>query len=325
MGVAYGIKVSGMDNEYVQITHMAMSSLTLTKRPGIFWVDYFPFLRHVPAWVPGATGRKLSNFAKPLVYAMRDRPYAAVKSDYLNGTAEPSIARMMMEALDAGYSDNMDLYSEQEQIKKDALGVAYAGGFETSSSATLVFFLAMAMYPDVQKKAQAELDRVIGEGRLPSFEDYQSLPYIQAVILEILRWMPVVPMGVVHRVMVEDEYKGYRIPKGALMIPNVWAMAHDPKDYPCPEQFNPERFITDGTLDTNVRDPSTIAFGFGRRVCPGRHLAKDTLFLTIASTLYVYDIEAALDEERKPYALRAEQTTAFLSQVFLFYYCREWY
>ncbi len=75
------------------------------------------------------------------------------------------------------------------------------------------------MYPDVQKKAQAELDRVIGEGRLPSFEDYQSLPYIQAVILEILRWMPVVPMGVVHRVMVEDEYKGYRIPKGALMIP----------------------------------------------------------------------------------------------------------
>ncbi len=83
MGVAYGIKVSGMDNEYVQITHMAMSSLTLTKRPGIFWVDYFPFLRHVPAWVPGATGRKLSNFAKPLVYAMRDRPYAAVKSDYV--------------------------------------------------------------------------------------------------------------------------------------------------------------------------------------------------------------------------------------------------
>ncbi len=84
---------------------------------------------------------------------------------------------------------------------------------------TLVFFLAMAMYPDAQKKAQAELDRVLGSGRLPTFEDRDSLPYVEAIILESIRWMPAVPLGVSHRIFVEDEYKGYRIPKGTTIIP----------------------------------------------------------------------------------------------------------
>lgn len=77
----------------------------------------------------------------------------------------------------------------------------------------------MALRPDVQKKAQAELDSVLGPGKLPTFEDRESLPYVEAVILESIRWMPAVPLGVSHRVLVEDEYKGYRIPKGSIIIP----------------------------------------------------------------------------------------------------------
>ncbi len=75
------------------------------------------------------------------------------------------------------------------------------------------------MYPHVQRKAQAELDRVVGEERLPSFDDYQALPYVQAIVLETLRWMPALPMGNGHRVLVDDEYKGYHIPKESLIIP----------------------------------------------------------------------------------------------------------
>ncbi|PSR93709.1 hypothetical protein PHLCEN_2v4604 [Hermanssonia centrifuga] len=123
----------------------------------------------------------------------------------------------------------------------------------------------MAMYPDAQKKAQAELDRVLGSGRLPTFEDRDSLPYVEAIILESIRWMPAVPLGVSHRIFVEDEYKGYRIPKGTTIIPNAWAMLHNPDDFPSPEEFNPDRFIKNGSLDVKVQDPSTIAFGFGRR------------------------------------------------------------
>lgn len=77
----------------------------------------------------------------------------------------------------------------------------------------------MAMYPSVQEKAQRELDRVVGSARLPVWEDGESLPYIQALIRESLRWIPNIPMGVPHRVLVEDEYKGYRIPQGSMIIP----------------------------------------------------------------------------------------------------------
>ncbi len=234
----------------------------------------------------------------------------------------------------------------------------------------------MAMYPDVQKKAQGELDRVLGSGRLPTFEDRDNLPYIEAIILESIRWMPAVPLGVSHRVLTEDLYKGYRISKGSVIIPvirailhlnsmlnfrvlqmsqNAWsvysfhlklafglpwiafgrAMLHNPDDYPCPEQFNPDRFIKDSSLDREVLDPSVIAFGFGRRsvlwsnnyfstkiwffcagrVCPGRYLAKDTLYLTLASILCVYEILPAIDKMGKPVQLSAQQTTGFLSWV----------
>lgn len=83
-------------------------------------------------------------------------------------------------------------------------------------------FLAMVTHPDVQRKAQQELDMMIGPDRLPEFSDRDSLPYINAVVKEVIRWHSVVPLGVSHRVMEEDEYKGYRIPTGTILVPNAW-------------------------------------------------------------------------------------------------------
>lgn len=79
--------------------------------------------------------------------------------------------------------------------------------------------VAMASFPDVQKKAQAELDRVVGPHRLPDFEDLKSLTYIRAIVMETLRWLPVNPFGIPHTTTADDEYKGYHIPKGAMCIP----------------------------------------------------------------------------------------------------------
>ncbi len=77
----------------------------------------------------------------------------------------------------------------------------------------------MAMSPAIQKKAQEELALVVGPGRLPTFEDYKDLPYIQAIILECTRWLPVLPLGLAHRVTVDDHYGGYLIPKGTAIVP----------------------------------------------------------------------------------------------------------
>lgn len=76
----------------------------------------------------------------------------------------------------------------------------------------------MAMYPEVQMKAQAELDRVVGSSRLPDFNDLASLTYIKAVMMETLRWIPTTPLGIAHCLTADDEYNGYHIPKGTIVI-----------------------------------------------------------------------------------------------------------
>ena len=141
------------------------------------------------------------------------------------------------------------------------------------------------MHPDVQEKAQQELDEVIGSNRLPVFADRASLPYVDAILRECLRWQPVAPIGVAHKPVTDDEYRGYLIPKDAIVMVNQWytrhqsltpsgsslgfssirALLHDPETYPDPESFIPDRFIENGKLNPNVKDPKTIVFGFGRR------------------------------------------------------------
>lgn len=85
--------------------------------------------------------------------------------------------------------------------------------------------LAMTMYPDVQSKAQSELDRVLGQNQLPSFEDQDSLPYLAAVLKEVQRYFVVVPLGVPHMLEKDDEYRGYHLPGGSVVMANTWCVA----------------------------------------------------------------------------------------------------
>jgi len=123
----------------------------------------------------------------------------------------------------------------------------------------------MALHPEVMEKAQEELDRVVGKGRLPDFSDRDSLPYIDALVKELLRWNPPLPIAVPKRVMQDDVYRGYFIPAGATVIQNVWAIFRDPNIYPDPEAFNPDRFLKDGKINPLVFNPEDRVFGAGRR------------------------------------------------------------
>lgn len=100
-------------------------------------------------------------------------------------------------------------------------GVLLEGGTDTSVMQLHSFVLAMLLHPDAQKAAQQEIDRVCGD-RLPTAEDEPSLPYVRACVKEAFRWLPVAVMGLPHSNTVEDEYKGYRIPKASTIVTNVW-------------------------------------------------------------------------------------------------------
>ena len=128
-----------------------------------------------------------------------------------------------------------------------------------------MFFLAMILNPKAMKKAQEELDRVVGKGELPGFHDKDNLPYIDALVKEVLRWSPPVPLVVPKRAMQDDIYRGYLILEGVIVFENVWAIFRDPNVYPNPEVFNPDRFLKDGKINPLVLDPEDRAFGTGRR------------------------------------------------------------
>lgn len=89
------------------------------------------------------------------------------------------------------------------------------------------FFLVMTLYPEVQRTAQEEIDRVIGTDRLPTFADRDSLPYVEAVVKEALRMHPIAPMGLPHVTTADDVCEGYLIPKGAMVLPNIWFVFFD--------------------------------------------------------------------------------------------------
>ncbi|CAL1701205.1 unnamed protein product [Somion occarium] len=310
--IVYDMDITDMNYDYVGVAQEAVRGLSLGGIPGAHWVEYMPILKYIPSWVPGARFKKLADYFRPFVEAMRNRPFDQIKQDIVDGNASPSIARTLIKRLQDQFAGT-HLEAEQEEIARNVTGVAYAAAADTTTSAAQSFLIAMSLYPDVQRKAQVELDHVVGSERLPDFSDHDDLVYIQAIALESMRWTVALPLGVPHKVTQDDEYNGFFIPKNTTVIANAWAMLHDPDDYPEPERFVPERFMKDGRLDPNVRSPLSIAFGFGRRICPGRHLSGASLFLTIASVLHTLNIRPILEEDGKPVDTSAMMSTGLVS------------
>ncbi|KAI0092441.1 cytochrome P450 [Irpex rosettiformis] len=308
LDIVYGLEIQSMDDEYLDIIAKASDSFAEGKALGRFWVDFIPWLKYLPPWIPGAASAKFGAQSRPIVEEMVERPFRDIQSGV---NQKPSMARKLFEKL----QQEPDLQRRESQLQhiKDSTGLAYIVGSDTTYCMIQTFFCAMAMSPDILKRAQKELETVVGPERLPTFEDSKDLPYIRAIILECLRWLPVTPLGMIHRLTTDDYYNGYFIPKGTVVVPNIWQMLRNPKDYPEPDKFNPNRFLKGGILNREIRDPSTLVFGFGRRICPGRHFSQDNAFLTIATVLHVFDIVPSLDENGNKLDPTPQMTTGILS------------
>ncbi|KAG9025529.1 hypothetical protein FRB95_010078 [Tulasnella sp. JGI-2019a] len=162
--------------------------------------------------------------------------------------------------------------------------------------------LAMLLYPKVQAKARAEIDRVIGDDRFPTFANKDSLPYLNAVLLETLRWHPIVPLGVPHRVTQDDVYEGRLIPAGATVFFNAWGILHDERHFPDPMTFNPDRYLeTKSAVNDDVSpiNPWDASFGYGRRVCLGIPVARTGLWIAMATILSAFEIRPKVDPVTK--------------------------
>jgi cytochrome P450 len=200
-----------------------------------------------------------------------------------------------------------------ETVIRQSGATMFSQGSAATVSAIRTFYLLMVLYPDVQTKAQAEIDSVLGD-RLPTFSDMDALPYINAIVKEVLRWSPIVPLAFPHQLEADDMYNGYLLPVGSVIVPNTWAILQDPATYPNPTAFDPTRFLTsDGKLDTTKNiDP---VFGYGRRLCPGKTYAMSMMYIAIATTLAAFDITKAVDEDGFHIKPSCEYTAGLLRYV----------
>ncbi|KAI9067057.1 cytochrome P450 [Trametes sanguinea] len=356
MAIGYDIEVQPEDDPYVQTAEEAVASIAETTNAGSYLVDVLPILKHVPEWFPGAGFKKQARIWHAAVDKLFNDPYTVCQERIAVGQLGECAAKGMIEA----FGKHPDDPEYTHTVIKSTLGSLYVGGADTTVSALGTFFLAMTLNHELVEKAQRQLDQVVGAHRLPDFRDQASLPYIEAIVRETLRWRPVVPLDVPHRLTEDDIYNGYYLPKGSLIVANAWyvtsrllnlrilrcfalpafsahlrwlagvqpimslayahcrrrlhrAILHDEKMYPDPERYNPDRFLLpDGTLNPAVRDPTTVAFGFGRRICPGRYMAVDSMWVTIACVLSLFDIRKAVDQDGKEITPDGEYIRGFL-------------
>ncbi|KAF9031818.1 cytochrome P450 [Hymenopellis radicata] len=298
MRIVYGHDVSSGRDEYVDLIEGVNADLNKAATPGNFLVDFIPLfffslVACFPRWFPGTGWMDTADRMRASVDEVLTKPMNLVREQLARGTARPSFV-----------SDEIDRGAYGEKLLAWTAEALYAGGADTVVSALGTFFLCMTLFPETQAKAQQELGSVIGNDALPTWEDRLRLPFVNALIKEVLRWAPVAPQALPHSASEDGEYNGCFIPKGTIVIPNIWAFTRDPSLYADPDQFRPERFLG----PSPQTDPHEFVFGFGRRVCPGVKLADSTLFLVVSNTLATLSIDKKLDPHGQPITPKVEYT-----------------
>ncbi|KAI1370438.1 putative cytochrome P450 [Hypoxylon crocopeplum] len=250
-------------------------------------MDCYPALQKIPKFLLPVC-RKAMDLDRRCISVFLDR-WLKGKKNVKDGTSMPCFCASLSQAQMAeGLSDELASY-----IAGDIVEAASS----TTSDELLGFLMAMVTHPDVQRRAQEEIELVVGTHRLPNLEDMESLPYIRGCVKETLRWMPTTALLVPHSPLKDDVYQNYIIPAGASVVLNVWALNMDPESWPNPHVFDPLRFKDDARSEQETAtssDPASLrhnyVFGAGRRLCQGIHIAERNLYLAMACLLWAFDI-----------------------------------
>ncbi|TVY21370.1 Cytochrome P450 monooxygenase psiH [Lachnellula arida] len=289
--VGYGVDINTVDHQWVDLSDAAGYATSHAGAPGGTIVDRFPPVRYLPDWLPGLRALKYAHDNKSAIVNMHEIPYqeGVTNSSFIHNLLEKYIS-----------NEKRDLPNEftLADIKGSAAAIIIAGS-DTTMTTLVVFILMMMCNQEVQKKAQAEVDAAIGSDRLPEFDDLEGLTYLNYTRLEVLRIAPLSPLGIPHRNLKDDEYKGMLIPKGSIIYQNVFAMHRDPDIYSNPYDFDPDRYIPKS--EGGRGEPYPVGnFGFGRRVCPGQYLANNTVSIVMATILSTLNIDWPVGPSGKP-------------------------
>ncbi|OTB02535.1 hypothetical protein M426DRAFT_62206 [Hypoxylon sp. CI-4A] len=294
----FGFRTSSYEDPNLKELMVVLKEFLLLAQTGLAaLMDFLPVLQMLPTWMLPTKQRAVKNHRRE--NALYRSHWDKTKADILSSDKpNPSFSVGLVRAQNKhGFDDDFAAY---------IAGTLLEAGTDTTANTLIWFVCAMLIFPEVQQRAREELDRVVGADRVPMPEDEPNLPYIRGCVKESLRWNATTIMGAIpHALTQEDHYMGFRLPKGSALVNNVYAIHADDARYPNARQFDPDRFkddkqnFYDSAVNPDVSKRDQFAFGAGRRICPGIHVADRSLFLGISRLLWAFDFKRPLDSNGK--------------------------
>ncbi|XP_056336786.1 cytochrome P450 2J2 [Danio aesculapii] len=285
--LTFGQRFDYNDEWYQEILRLDNQCVQLAGSPRVQLYNAFPKLLD---YLPGPHQKVFSNYKK-ITQSLKEE-IIRHKEDW-----DPANPRDFIDS----YLNEMEKKNSDpqagfniESLIISCLDIVEAGT-ETGATTLRWGLLYMIKFPEIQKKVQAEIDRVIGQSRQPCLDDRVNMPYTEAVLHEIQRFGDVVPLGFPKQAAVDTKIGNYFIPKGTSITTNLSSVLHDPNEWETPDTFNPGHFL-DKNGQFRKRD-AFMPFSAGKRACVGELLARNVLFLFFTSLLQQFTISKCPGEE----------------------------
>lgn len=297
--VSYGHRIDSLDADVIHQRFKFMHYSASLNVPGKYMVETIPALKYVPdilaPWKVDIKrhGREEAAANMALVDVVRsDLSRAKAQGEEI----PDSLCKLLLGLRER---EHIPLSDRDFSFIPASL---FGAGSDTTASTLCTAFLALVTHPEALKAAHDELDSIIGSSRTPNFDDESRLPYIKALVKEVLRWRPVAVLGGTPHASTEDDFfEDYFIPTGTTILGNSWAINLNEEYYPDPHHFDPTRFLDDMLAEKAKSSSPTLgkphpakaghsSFGWGRRICPGADLAMNSLYIALAKILWAYDI-----------------------------------
>ncbi|XP_042545025.1 cytochrome P450 2C5-like isoform X1 [Dipodomys spectabilis] len=256
------------------------------------WMQIYNLFPDILDYVPGSHKRVLKNINDINSFILKKIKDHEESLDVNN-------PRDLIDCFLIKMKQDQENHKEPSEFTTEGLTIAardlFGAGTETTSTTLRYSLLLLLKHPHITAKVKEEIDRVIGRHRSPCMQDRSQMPYTDAVLHEIQRYIDLLPMNLPHAVTCDVKFRDYIIPKGTTILTSLTSVLHDPKEFPNPDKFDPGHFLDES--GNFKKSNYFMPFSAGKRICAGEGLARMELFLFLTTILQNFNLKPLVDSQ----------------------------